>query len=72
VNVRQARDLKGVLGVVYPGATDIQVTPEPDGAKVILSGVKSAGNSEPGGGDVMLDVGNGDGPVLRMILSGHI
>jgi hypothetical protein len=72
VNARQARDLKGVLGVVYPGATEIRVTPEPDGAKIVLCGVRSAGNSEPGGGDVMLDVGNGDGPVLRMILSGQI
>jgi hypothetical protein len=71
VNARQARDLKGVLGLVYPQATEIQVTPEPDGAKVFLSGVRSAGNSEPGGGDVCMSVRN-DSPVLRMILSGHL
>jgi hypothetical protein len=72
VNARQARELKGVLGVVYPGATDIQVAPDSDGARVVLSGIRAADNSEPGGGDVMLDIGNADGPVLRMILSGRV
>jgi hypothetical protein len=71
VNARQARDLKGVLGVVYPRATDIHVTPEPDGAKVILSGICAAGNSEPGGGDLCMSVRN-DGPILRMLLTGHL
>lgn len=59
MNARQATDLKGVLGIVCPGATDIQVKPESDGASIILSGVKSAGNSEPGGGDVRSDGRNG-------------
>ena len=72
MNARQARDLKGVLGAVYPQATEIEVTPEPDGATVFLSGLMSAGNSEPGGRDVCMSVGNGDGPVLRMILSGRV
>lgn len=72
MNARQARELKGVLGVVYPGATDIQVAPDSDGARVVLSGVRAAGNSEPGGGDVMLDISDGDSPVLLMILSGRI
>lgn len=72
MNARQARELKGVLGVACPAATDIQVAPDSDGARVVLSGVRAAGNSEAGGGDVMLDIGNGDSPVLRMILSGRI
>jgi hypothetical protein len=38
VNARQASDLKGVLGIVYPGATNIQVAPEPDGATIVLAG----------------------------------
>lgn len=71
MNARQARDLKGVLGVVYPQATEIQVTPEPDGAKVFLSGIRAAGDSGPGGGDVCMNVRN-DSPVLRIILSGHL
>lgn len=68
----QARELKGVLGVLYPEATDIQVAPDSDGARVVLSGVRAAGNSEPGGGDLMFDIGNGAGPFLRMILSGRV
>ncbi len=72
MNARRARELKGVLGIVYPAATDIQVEPDSDGARVVLSGIRAADNSEAGSSDVMLDIGNGDGPVLRMILSGRV
>ena len=68
MNARQARELRGVLGVACPAATDIQVAPDSDGARVVLSGIRAAGNSEAGG-DVMLGIGNGDSLVLRMILS---
>ena len=71
MNARQARELRGVLGVACPAATDIQVATDSDGARVVLSGIRAAGNSEAGG-DVMLGIGNGDSPVLRMILSGRI
>ena len=72
MNARQARDLRGVLGAIYPQATDIQVAPEPDGATIVLAGVRTGGNAESGGNDVRMSVGNGDGPVLRMILSGRV
>jgi hypothetical protein len=72
VNADRARQLRLKLKRVYPAATDIAVAPQPDGALIVLSGVRSAGNSEPGGGDVRMSIGNGDGPVLRMILSGRV
>jgi hypothetical protein len=61
-----------VLGVVYPEATGIQVAPGPDGATIVLAGVRTGGNAEPGSDDLRMSIGNGDGPVLRMILSGRV
>jgi hypothetical protein len=72
VNARQARELKGVLGVVYPRATEIEVRPDSDGALIVISGIGAGGNADPGSDDVRMSIGNGDGPVLRMLLSGYV
>lgn len=71
MNARQARELEGVLGVVCPGATDIHVSPESDGAQVVITGIVAAGNTEPGSTALRMSVRDGGSPVLRMLLSGR-
>jgi hypothetical protein len=72
VNDGQAAELKVALSAAYPQASDIQVTPEENGALIVISGLQAAGNSEAGHQDLRASIGNGDSPILRAVLSGTL
>ena len=72
MNADQARQLKRKLSRAYPGANYIAVAPEPDGAQIVISGVRTSGNSGPGDDDIRVSVGNGVGPVLQHLLAGQV
>jgi len=71
VNAERALELKDALIALFPQASGVQVLPEPDGAMIVIPGVRTTGNAEAGSEDVRVSVGNGDSPILRMLLSGH-
>jgi hypothetical protein len=70
VNKRRARELQGVLSTIYEGA-DVTVDAEPDGAKIVISGIRSAGATQPGTDQIRFSVRPGS-PVLRLMLGGHV
>jgi hypothetical protein len=71
MNEGQASELKDALGAVYPDAKGIEVSPGPDGALIVITGIQAAGNSEAGHDDLRVSIGNGDSPVLRQLLTGR-
>jgi hypothetical protein len=72
VNASQAEELRDALSAVYPDAEGIEVTANPDGALIVITGLGAEGNTEAGHQDVRVSIGNGDGPVLRQLLTGAV
>lgn len=70
MNDAKARQVKEALSAAYPDAEKIDVSPDPDGALIVISGVGAGGNSEAGHDVMRMSIGNGDSPVLRQILTG--
>ncbi len=71
MNRKRATELKAVLSEVCPDA-DADVTPGPNGAKIIISGhVRAHGVSgPPGGTDMKLRISDGV-PLMRFLMTGH-
>jgi hypothetical protein len=72
MNDSQAKELKNALSAVYPDAEGIEVTANPDGAVIVISGLGAEGNTEAGHQDVRVSIGNGDSPILRQLLTGAV
>jgi hypothetical protein len=72
VNRRRAAKLRGVLSVSHPGA-EVDVTPEPDGAQVIISGSgNGCGATQPHMGTGAKFLMRDDGSLMRFLLNGHV
>jgi hypothetical protein len=69
---QSANLLRAALAALYPQAQGVEVSPNPDGALIVISGIGAAVNTEAGSGDIRVSIGNGDGPILRQLLTGHV
>jgi hypothetical protein len=62
VKERRARDIRAALNAAYPAAEEITVTPETDGARIVI---------EVGGQSQKYSIGDGRSALLSKLLTGY-
>jgi hypothetical protein len=67
MNKRKAAEIRGVLSERFPGA-DIEVSPQGDGAQVVISLPGDAGSEKP---EALFSIGDGPSVLLHQLLTGY-